>query len=448
MDLPTPLPAAITPTCPRASPPLVSSSIAGNPVRKRCCGLLNFVNAGLKFPRSAGRKIPRCGIVGLTKEPNAQPGGFYEHTRFEATGVESVGDRRRTQPRPQDRAKASIGGAAALQTGEPGTLQDRCLPRLPAGTMGEGRAQRSQTAGRDTRPRLCWRLLAVETGGDPMAGGRARESLRALRDRPWGAKPNGLGPLRQLGWTPPLWFRPDHVLLAHALHRVPARSTERVLTDRMKTVLLDQTGGELHFHQKFLQFAAYYGFVPRVCRPYRPETKGKIESTIRFVKQNFWPGIAFGSLADLNQQARTWMEKVNHQVHSTTRAVPYERWPQERLLFIDEQPDYDTSYMEDRRVAKDCMLSYRGNRYSVPFRFAGKTVLVREPVTGGRIEIYSEIKVIAEHRLAEGRGVMVSDPAHYHGLAERRRPRGPAPPDSSPSPAVELTPGPGVGRGF
>jgi transposase len=35
----------------------------------------------------------------------------------------------------------------------------------------------------------------------------------------------------------------------------------------MKTVLLDQTGGELHFNQKFLQFAAYYGFVPRVCRP-------------------------------------------------------------------------------------------------------------------------------------------------------------------------------------
>ena len=111
-------------------------------------------------------------------------------------------------------------------------------------------------------------------------------------------------------------------------------------------------------------------------------------------------------------------------------------------------PDYDTSYMEDRRVAKDCMLSYRGNRYSVPFRFAGKTVLVREPVSRGRIEIYSDIKVIAEHRLAEGRGAMVSDPAHYAGLAEHRRPRGPAPPAESSPAAVELTPGPGVGRGF
>jgi transposase len=241
-----------------------------------------------------------------------------------------------------------------------------------------------------------------------------------------------------------------HHLLASMVHsfRYFGGVTETVLTDRMKTVLLDQNGGELHFHQKFLQFAAYYGFVPRVCRPYRPETKGKIESTVRFVKQNFWPGISFGSVPDLNQQAHAWMEKVNRQPHATTREVPYQRLTQERLLLLDEQPDYDTSYMEDRRVAKDCMLSYRGNRYSVPFRFAGKTVLVREPVSRGRIEIYSDIKVIAEHRLAEGRGAMVRDATHYEGLAEQRGPRGPAPPAESAPAAMELPPGPGVGRGF
>src|SRR6266487_6330792 len=240
-----------------------------------------------------------------------------------------------------------------------------------------------------------------------------------------------------------------HHLLSSMVHgfRYFGGVTESVLTDRMKTVLIDQTGGELHFHKSFLEFAAYYGFVPRVCRPYRPETKGKIESSIRFVKQNFWPGIAFDSVADLNQQARVWMEKVNRQQHSTTREVPYERLSKERLLLLDDQPDYDTSYMEDRRVAKDCMLSYRGNRYSVPFRHAGKTVLVREPVSGGKIQIYRDIQLIAEHQLAEGRGVMVIDPTHYQGLAERRRDRGPG----SASPAVErieLSPGPGVGRGF
>jgi len=240
-----------------------------------------------------------------------------------------------------------------------------------------------------------------------------------------------------------------HHLLASMVHgfRYFGGVTECVLTDRMKTVLLEETGGELHFHKKFLEFAAYYGFVPRVCRPYRPETKGKIESTVRFVKQNFWPGIAFDSVPDLNQQARVWMEKVNRQPHATTREVPYERLPQERLLLLDDQPDYDTSYMEDRRVAKDCLLSYRGNRYSVPFRYAGKTVLVREPVHGTSIQIYSDVKIIAEHRLAEGRGAMVMLPEHYQGLADRRPTCRPAPSPEC-APRIELTPGPGVGRGF
>jgi transposase len=240
-----------------------------------------------------------------------------------------------------------------------------------------------------------------------------------------------------------------HHLLASMVHafRYFGGVTECVLTDRMKTVLLEETGGELHFHKKFLEFAAYYGFVPRVCRPYRPETKGKIESTVRYVKQNFWPGLAFDSVEDLNQQARAWMEKVNRQPHSTTREVPYERLPKERLLLLDDQPDYDTSYMEDRRVAKDCLLSYRGNRYSVPFRYAGKTVLVREPVRGGSIQIYSDVKIIAEHRLAEGRGAMVMVPEHYQGLADRRPTRRPAPSPEC-APRIELTPGPGVGRGF
>ena len=224
--------------------------------------------------------------------------------------------------------------------------------------------------------------------------------------------------------------------------------TECVLTDRMKTVLLDQKGGELHFQKKFLDFAAYYGFVPRVCRPYRPETKGKIESTMGFVKKNFWPGMHFESLGDLNRQARAWAEKVNHRVHGTTREVPYERVGRERLLGIEEQPAYDTSYLEDRRVAKDCTLSYRGNRYSVPYRYAGKTVVVREPVAGGRIEIYRDITVIAEHRLAAGRGVMVIDAAHYEGIEGQRRPRGPGKAGPAMSAPVGLTPGPGVGRGF
>ena len=75
-------------------------------------------------------------------------------------------------------------------------------------------------------------------------------------------------------------------------------------------------------------------------------------------------------------------------------------------------------------------------------------MLVREPVVGGKIEIYSGIKVVAEHQLAKGRGVMVIDPAHYKGLVDRRPDRVPVKSPTPILPPVEVTPGPGVGRGF
>ena len=68
----------------------------------------------------------------------------------------------------------------------------------------------------------------------------------------------------------------------------------------------------------------------------------------------------------------------------TTREVPVERCVHEGLTPLNGQPDYDTSYMSHRQVAKDCLLSYRGSRYSVPHAYAGKSVIVREPWTRAR----------------------------------------------------------------
>lgn len=230
--------------------------------------------------------------------------------------------------------------------------------------------------------------------------------------------------------------------LVHAFHFFGG-VTQSILTDNMKTVVLNRTGGTIHWNPRFLDFAAYYGFLPRVCQPYRPETKGKIESTIRFLKGNFWPGIQFHSLADVNQQARAWLDEVNGQVHGTTRAIPRERWAEEKLRALDGQPDYDTSYVSFREVAKDCLLSYRGNRYSVPHAYAGKRVIVKQPVEGGRITVCYQHETIAEHLLASGRGQMVMDAAHYAGLG--RRPGKAATPAA---PERELIAGPGVGRHF
>lgn len=217
--------------------------------------------------------------------------------------------------------------------------------------------------------------------------------------------------------------------------------TATVLTDNMKTVVLDRIDGQPRFHPRMLDFASYYGFVPRACHPYRPQTKGKIESTIRFIKSNFWPGLTFDSLAELNRQALAWCGEVNRRVHGTTREAPVERLSREGLTPLNGQPGYDTSYVSHRQVARDCMVSYCGNRYSVPHPHAGKAVLVREPLDGGLIRIFHQQDLIAEHARSRGKGEMIVEPSHYGNLPRRCR----VPASPAATVFAELTPGPGVG---
>lgn len=81
------------------------------------------------------------------------------------------------------------------------------------------------------------------------------------------------------------------------------------------------------------------------------------------------------------------------------------------------------------------------NRYSVPYAFAGKTVIVRQTLDSGLIRIFHQQDRIAEHALAAGKGAMVIDPAHYGSLPRRERTKKP----ELFIPAAELMPGPGVG---
>ena len=80
---------------------------------------------------------------------------------------------------------------------------------------------------------------------------------------------------------------------------------EEILYDNMKQVvikrLLKQEDSTLN--RQFEDFAGFYGFRPVLCRPYRGQTKGKVERTVQFVRNNFMIGIRYNSLDDLNGQA-------------------------------------------------------------------------------------------------------------------------------------------------
>lgn len=88
------------------------------------------------------------------------------------------------------------------------------------------------------------------------------------------------------------------------------------------------------WNQRFLDFALRVGFEIKLCKPYRAQTKGRVESGVKYVRRNFWPAVRFNDDGDLNRQALGWCESVaNVRVHGTTRQRPKELLVEELTPF-------------------------------------------------------------------------------------------------------------------
>ena len=99
-----------------------------------------------------------------------------------------------------------------------------------------------------------------------------------------------------------------------------------ILYDNLKTVVLsrDFAGRTIRWNPVFWNFSQYYGFRPHACRPYRAQTKGKVESGVKYVK-GFLRGKSFESLAHLNSSLMNWAVSVaDERIHGTTHRKPSE----------------------------------------------------------------------------------------------------------------------------
>jgi hypothetical protein len=196
---------------------------------------------------------------------------------------------------------------------------------------------------------------------------------------------------------------------------------QEILYDRMKTVWQEiDDRGEIVWNPVFLDFSRYWGFTPRLCRPYRAQTKGKVESGVKYVRRNFLCGLQGrepDSLEDLNNQLRQWVWTVaNQRVHGTTHVQVLARWEVDRasLQAVNGRAAYP--YLDDelRKVARDAFVSWQGSRYSVPWVYAGKEVWVRE--RGGDVEMHFGSQQIAVHTRAPQKHMLTRNPSHHEGI--------------------------------
>ena len=205
-----------------------------------------------------------------------------------------------------------------------------------------------------------------------------------------------------------------HEAAFQALGGVP----REILYDRMKTVVLGtDERGETLWHPVFRDFAQFWGFMPRLCRAYRPQTKGKVESGIRYLRGSFLCGRTGSGVTDLRTQLFAWTAEVAlPRVHGTTHRVVREAWEEERrhLQPLAGRLPFPHLPAVVRRVSRDAYVSYQGNRYSVPWTAAGAEVTLHEQE--GQLEIRQGRERLARHPLAGGKHQLCTVPAHHDGL--------------------------------
>jgi hypothetical protein len=127
-----------------------------------------------------------------------------------------------------------------------------------------------------------------------------------------------------------------------------------------------------------------------------------VERAIGYVRQSFWPLRSFRDLADVNAQARQWLNEIaNRRRHRETGEKPDERFRPEVLRPLPSLiPDYRDA--TEALVHKDMRLSFDGNRYCVPPRYVGSKLIVK--ADSSSVAIYDQQHEIAGYARSWQRG--------------------------------------------
>ena len=148
-----------------------------------------------------------------------------------------------------------------------------------------------------------------------------------------------------------------------------------ILYDNLKSAVLERRGNQIQFHPRLIELSAHYHFAPRPCQVRAGNQKGRVERAIRYVRDSFWAGRTFTTLAECNRQALLWRDQVAHQ----------RRWPggDDRTVadvFVEEQSRllppalhaFSTDRIETVRSGKTIYVRFDLNDYSIPPEAVGR----------------------------------------------------------------------------
>lgn len=188
-----------------------------------------------------------------------------------------------------------------------------------------------------------------------------------------------------------------------------------VKIDNLKAAILEASFYEPTVQKHYASFGNWYGFMIEPCRVYTPTDKGKVESSVKYIKDNCFKARNFNSYEDAKEFLSYWLNNVaNIRIHGTTKKVPlavFNAAEKAKLLPLPKD-EYIISSSSCCTVNTNCHISYKGNYYSVPYIYIGNEVTVIE--VNNTVKIFLKDKEIAFH-CAETteKGKYVTIKSHY-----------------------------------
>jgi len=209
----------------------------------------------------------------------------------------------------------------------------------------------------------------------------------------------------------------------------------KVIIDNLTSGIIKACYYDPKAQRSYEELAMSYGFRIAPCPVADPKKKGRVESNVKYVKQNFMPLREFRDLADVNRQLRAWvLETAGNRIHGTTRRRPLEMFAEVESKALQPMPDHpvELAVWGQGKVHGDCHVQYEKCRYSVPFKYIHQTVWIKS--TEKMIYIYDahellashpkgkipgQVRTITEHYPPEGQAYVMKDPQWCLEQAEK-----------------------------
>ena len=200
---------------------------------------------------------------------------------------------------------------------------------------------------------------------------------------------------------------------------------EECVYDQTKLVVVREEYRELTLNERFHQYATGAGFNIRACEGYDPESKGKVEAGVKYVKNNALYGERFANWADLEAYLSEWLETVaNVRCHGTTGKAPQAFYDTDERRHMRPYltPDSVHSGGQEavtRKADKTGLIAWQGNKYSVPMAYQRCRVGVRAENGILRIIDLETGEETAHHTVCLEKGRVIRNTDHYRDRAQQ-----------------------------